>query len=310
MKEPRGTELIERYKNNYCIAPEAPISEEMILRHWELEKELTQKLLNSTPENRFEVFEECYSKLYSELQWLNEYVKKNVQNSALEREFQIWLRLIGAPSDQKIYEIGSGKAELISFLARNGYSCVATEITRERGQKYSGENISWRNSDGVHLGTFERQESYDVVISDQVIEHIHPDDTQEHFAGVHEILKPKGKYIFRVPHRLTGPHDVSKVFKCNKALGMHLREMTFYEIKKLVEASCFSEFGFVLINARKLVNRLFSKDTVISTSLYIKLLIVVEGVIRYIPGRKNRLRAIRIASRVGFFPEIFVVAIK
>jgi len=310
MKEPRGSELIERYKNNYCIAPDAPISEEMILRHWELEKELTQKLLESTPENRFEVFEECYSKLYSELIWLNEYVKKNIPYSTMDRGFRIWLTLIGAPSTQRIYEVGSGKAELISFLARNGYSCVATEITRERGKKYSEENVTWQNSDGVHFGTFEQHGSYDVVISDQVIEHVHPDDTQDHFRGVHEILKPNGKYIFRVPHRFTGPHDVSKVFKCEKALGMHLREMTFHETRKLINNSGFSKFGIVLIGARKIIIKMFSKDRMISTSFYFHSLILIEGIIRLIPGRKNRLSAIRMAARVGFFPDIFVVAIK
>ncbi len=36
--EPRGIELINRYKRNYGIPAQAEITEEMILAHWELEK--------------------------------------------------------------------------------------------------------------------------------------------------------------------------------------------------------------------------------------------------------------------------------
>jgi len=206
--------------------------------------------------------------------------------------------------------VGSGKAELISFLARSGYACVATEITRERGKKYSENSVTWRNSDGVHLGNFEQNESYDVVISDQVIEHIHPDDTQDHFRGAHDILRPGGRYIFRVPHRFTGPHDVSKVFECEKSLGMHLREMTFHEIRSLARCAGFSRLGVVLIGSRNSIIKIFSKDKRISTDVYLEILILIERIIRFIPRSKNRIKAIRIASRLGFFPDIFVVAAK
>ena len=310
MKEPRGQELIERYKKNYGIPADAPITEEMILRHWNLEKDLTQKLLKSTPENRFEIFEDCYSKLYSELEWLNLHIADDIPNSVKERNFQIWPDLIETPTTQTIYEVGSGKAELISFLSRIGYSCVASEITQERGEKYSEEGVVWKNSDGVHLGRFEQHTSYDVVISDQVIEHIHPDDTQDHFRGVHEILNQKGRYIFRVPHRFTGPHDISRVFKIEKAQGMHLREMTFREINILIRRAGFSKFGIVLINSRKQIVRLFSKDDKLSSLTYINIVILFERFIRFVPSLKLRLKAIRLISRIGFFPEIFVVATK
>jgi hypothetical protein len=36
--EPAGIQLIKRYKNNYKIPDEAPITEDMIRHHWKLEK--------------------------------------------------------------------------------------------------------------------------------------------------------------------------------------------------------------------------------------------------------------------------------
>ena len=54
--EPAGTQLIKRYKNNYHIPDGAPVTEDMIMHHWILEKRLTQELKKSTPENRWDVF--------------------------------------------------------------------------------------------------------------------------------------------------------------------------------------------------------------------------------------------------------------
>jgi len=206
--------------------------------------------------------------------------------------------------------VGSGKAGLISFIARHGYSCIATEITKERGEKYSTSNITWKSSDGVHLGKYEQHESCDVVISDQVIEHIHPDDTQDHFCGVYDILKPRGRYIFRVPHRFTGPHDVSRVFNCEMALGVHLRELTFEEIRTLAKAARFTEVGVVLIGSRRKIRRLFSRDGNVSTSKYLDIAILIERIIRYVPSAKLQRLAIRTATYLGLFPGIFVVARK
>ena len=72
-KEPRGQELIKRYKLNYNISNDIDISEDMILRHWELEKNLTKQLMESSNENRWETFDRCYTKLYSELDWINKF---------------------------------------------------------------------------------------------------------------------------------------------------------------------------------------------------------------------------------------------
>jgi hypothetical protein len=36
--EPAGIQLIKRYKSNYKIPDEAPVTEAMILHHWALEK--------------------------------------------------------------------------------------------------------------------------------------------------------------------------------------------------------------------------------------------------------------------------------
>jgi SAM-dependent methyltransferase len=310
MIEPRGQELIDRYKKNYNISTDAEVTEEMILRHWELEKRLTKELLESNSENRWEVFERCYSTLYSELWWLNRFggVDRTLPLSQL---YKNWLYLIGPPP-KKIYEVGSGKGELIAYLASCGFKCRATEITRERGQKYVSEhsNLSWSISDGVHLERFEAPNSYDVIISDQVIEHLHPDDLYEHFKGVLSVLSSGGKYIFATPHRYMGPSDVSRVFKCDKTKGMHLKEYTNQELKELLEQVGFKDIQAVLRIPAKItqLSGIYIKPKASCT--YLSYLCALEKLISLLPTQRLRRTAAILSMFILFSPSIFIIAQK
>ncbi len=304
--EPRGQELIDRYKKNYNIPDETEITENMILRHWELEKSLANELLNSIPENRSEVFERCYEKLYKELWWLNKFIGKS--NKLIpSKYYRNWIELIGKPP-KNIYEIGSGKADLITYLASCGFKCKGTEITSERGKKFAPEslNLSWGNSDGIHLEKFEVPGSYDVVISDNVIEHIHPDDIYEHFKNVYSILSIGGRYIFVTPHVHMGPSDVSSVFKCNKPIGMHLKEYTYRELKDSLEKAGF-ENVYAVFNIPTKITQLYGiyiKPK--GSSTYLAYSCAIEKLISLLPYQSLK----RKANFFFFIPNIFIIAKK
>jgi SAM-dependent methyltransferase len=228
---------IGRYRRNYSL--DQSIERDHVQKHWELETRLTEELLGSRPEDRWETFERCYSTLYTELPWLNKPSERD------PRQFRPWLRLV--PRDATVFEVGSGKAELLHFLAANGRKCVATEITKERGSKHASDDSSliWHSTDGVHLDQFEPPNSYDVVISTQVAEHFHPDDLLPHLQAVRSILRPGGRYLFDTPHRGTGPHDLSLVFGLDHAVCMHLREYTYVELKRALKDAGFSRIQSV-----------------------------------------------------------------
>ena len=311
MQEPRGQELINRYKQNYCIPDNAIITEEMILRHWELEKVLATKCLESTKENRWAIFERCYYRLYKELPWLNELVGTDRQTppSLLYKD---WAYLIGSPP-KRVYEIGSGKAEMIKYLADYGFMCRATEITQERGDKWVEQhpNLSWGITDGVHLGEFEPLSYYDAVISDSVIEHLHFDDIIEHFRGVHFILRKGGQYIFRTPHNYFGPCDVSWVFKCEKPRGMHLKEYTYYEIKEALIKSGFNQiYAVIRIPNISIIRWLGALIKTRPSRNYLNYSIFVEKMVSVVPEHRFRRAAAQFAQLAFFLPSIFVVARK
>ena len=74
---------------------------------------------------------------------------------------------------------------------------------------------------------------------------MHPNDLYEHFNGVLSILSNRGRYIFATPHSYLGPSDISSVFKCDRPLGMHLKEYTFQELKELLMQAGFKEIQAV-----------------------------------------------------------------
>ena len=306
----RGRELVDRYKAWYRIPEECVVTEEMALRHWELERRLTEELLASTPENRWEVFERCYNTLFTELEWLNEIVDAGAAERIAEF-FPDWLLLIGRPP-KKVYEVGSGKARLILFLAEQGFECRATEITRERGEKWAAThpNLTWGASDGVHLGEFEPPNSYDVVISDQVIEHMHPDDVLDHFRGVLTILVNGGRYIFSVPHVSVGPTDVSRVFGYDKPKGMHLKEYTYGEIAKLAKQAGFKRVQAAMRFPRRLSRLLRREVKPKPSALYLIHLRIVEKLIMAMPTQELRRRAARAAKLIGFRPTSKIIGVK
>ncbi|MCK4236447.1 MAG: class I SAM-dependent methyltransferase, partial [Candidatus Krumholzibacteria bacterium] len=308
--EPRGQELIDRYKRNYNIPAGADVKEEMILAHWELEKRLAKQLLESDREKRWVTFERCYSALYGELKWLNQLINTVTTISPSEL-YSEWIQLIGQPP-QKVYEVGSGKGEMIAYLASCGFECRATEITRERGQRHATENhsLSWGLSDGIHLDKFETPDSYDAVISNQVIEHLHPDDLYDHFKGVLSILIDGGRYIFCSPHRFLGPSDISAVFKQDKLLGMHLKEYTYRELAELLSRAGFKEIYAVLIIPSKVKKVFGGAVKPRASNFYLGYLKFLETLISTLPRQALRRKAAKLSRLILFATGIFMAARK
>lgn len=301
--EPRGADLVTRYKANYSIPAEAEITEQMILAHWNLERRLTQELLASSAENRWEVFDQCYTRLYAELEWLNRLV--GLSDTTVSERHETWVTEIGSPP-QRIYEVGSGTGTLIAYLAECGFESRGTEITRERGEKHlmsKTPNMTWGITDGVHLDHFERLASYDVVLSNNVIEHLHPADLHAHLTGVHAILTVNGRYIFNVPHSYTGPHDISRVFRCNEPKGVHLKEYTYRELVEAAERSGFSRVYYVVpVRFRKLLSCVgFTKreHVIAFGTLYLSLMLIVERALSVIPGHQLRRLCAEVQGNVS-----------
>lgn len=306
-------DLVARYKRNYSIPDDHEVTEAMVTRHWELESGLTRELLASTREARFGIFENAYSRLYSELDWLNVALQKFDNSAAFTRYAGEWLRVVGE-AGSSLYEIGSGKGELIAYLAKSGIKCKGSEVTSQRGRMHVDpdiQNLSWGVSDGVNINVFEPFDAFDVVISDQVIEHLHPDDVALHFCSVRSVLRSGGRYVFNTPHFLTGPHDVSRVFGCKYASGMHLKEYSYRQLIQIADHAEFADFfhaGFYG-KARSRFPGMRPSFAVWLSKRYMSAMVLLETFILRIPFEDLRFRIARLLRRFKIFNDnIFLVA--
>ena len=82
------------------------------------------------------------------------------------------------------------------------------------------------------------QGSVDIAYSNQLMEHLHPEDAEEQLRNIHQALAPGGQYLCITPNRLSGPHDISWLFD-REATGFHLREYTVRDLREL-----FFQVGF------------------------------------------------------------------
>jgi SAM-dependent methyltransferase len=136
------------------------------------------------------------------------------------------------------------------MIYEKGFFLTSTDISEERVSlarvNNQNSNIMFKVGDATKLQF--PLESFDVVYSHHMIEHLHPDDVLDHFQEVQKILKKGGFYYFTMPNRLWGPKDVSQVFGCKKTYGMHLKEYSYSEIYTILKKSGFDNLKSPMIH--------------------------------------------------------------
>lgn len=290
--------VVRNYAKHYGLEH---VTAEQVLHHWNWERQLRRELLSAPAESRAQVFEEGYSRHYRELTWLQDTGHQACSS-------QEWLDLIGQPS-KKVFEIGSGRGDLIKALAEAGHHCTATELSSERGERWVKDaNIRWHTTDGVHLDRYEPPDSYNIVISNQVIEHMHPDDLLAHFQGVHAILRPGGSYLLATPHRHMGPCDVSCLFGSSECEGQHLKEYTYREIARVAALAGFRESA-ALLRFPHAMRRFGDRFTARASRRYLSYLEALEAAIGTMPSSVRR-RVSQMARSIYFRPTIYMSARK
>lgn len=265
VSETSEREVVDSYLCNFGLDRSSGVGITQVVHHLNLESTIVGELLDSDADNRWEVFEKEYTKLYASLPWL-------VGSGQAGQHSRQWMRLVGAASPT-IYEVGSGAGAAAEGLAALGCQVVATELTRERGERERVvPGVEWESTDGVNLERFAGGRMFDAVITDQVVEHLHPDDLDDHLRSAHSVLKSSGRYILRTPNVALGPSDISRVFGFAKSIGLHLREYSYTEMCELARGAGFSRVKAVLVVPTSRRGRRF-----IASSVYLRLVMAVES---------------------------------
>src|SRR6185503_12322595 len=195
---------------------------EQIRRHYLVEKELAAQLRAATKEDRRQLYTSLYDELFRRVPDHPQISLKHQASSQRSLNHRLTLLRRHLHPGVTYLEIGPGDCSLaiaVAKLVRKVYAVdVSNEITRE---VQLPDNFELVISDGSSIPA--PPGSVDVAYSDQVMEHLHPDDAMDQLRNVYESLAPGGLYICITPNRLSGPHDVSQYFE-DVATGFHLKE--------------------------------------------------------------------------------------
>ena len=212
---------------------------EELKEHYEIEKELADRLRNSTREQRRQLYSSTYDELYKRVPSHPQLTRKHSREviaRGVARRMRLLRRYLRA--SHVFLELGAGDCSLSFEVAKHARKVLAVDVSAEITRHVAHpENFELIISDGCSIPVPEG--SVDVAYSNQLIEHLHPDDAVGQLQNVHKALAPTGIYICITSNRLSGPHDISKYFD-EVATGLHLKEYTFGELGELLRKAGFS----------------------------------------------------------------------
>lgn len=217
-------------------------SARQLREHYALERKLADCLRRAPRSQRSGLYSQLYDELFSRLPHHPQLLADGASADGRDTDRLIGLLRRFVTPATVFMEIGAGDCALsirAAALVRRVYAVdVSEQITRGARRP---ANFTLVLSDGCSTGVPDG--SVDVAFSNQLMEHLHPDDAAEQLQNIHRSLAPGGVYVCITPNRLYGPHDISSLFD-DVATGFHLREYTARELRTLFLRAGFRDVCF------------------------------------------------------------------
>jgi len=257
---------------------------EELRQHYLAERELAERLRRASRDERPRLYRDVYDELFRRVpdhpQLLAARDPRHAEwrQRSVERELRFLGPYLGA---QRVFmEIGAGDCALslrAAALARRVYAIdVSEQITG--GAEARPSNFELLLTEGTRIPVADG--AVDVAYSNQLMEHLHPEDAREQLRNIFAALAPGGLYVCITPNRLDGPHDVSRSFS-EEPEGFHLKEYTVTELEALFLATGF----------RRIASYARTKGICIRVPL--AMIRALEAVLHRMPFRKRRTLANR-----------------
>jgi len=215
---------------------------EQVNNLYEIEKDLASRLRNSTREERLnhKLYTSLYDELFNRVPYHPQLKKKShTENTAIRVAGSIQLLDRFMNQDSTFLEIGCGDCAVSIEAAKRVKNVYALDVSNEITKDIIfPQNAEFILSDGVSIPV--PNNSINIAYSNQLMEHLHPDDVIEQLHNIYNSLTPGGCYICSTPNRLIGPSDVSEGFD-DVSMGFHLKEYSATELYDIFKQSGFSK---------------------------------------------------------------------
>ncbi|MCF6290782.1 MAG: class I SAM-dependent methyltransferase [Desulfobacterales bacterium] len=223
-------------------------TKEQLRQHYLIEKELAGRLRAASPAERKKLYSSLYEELFRRVPdhpQLTEKKSPGRQQASIRNRLKLFENLLTGTTS--FLEVGPGDCGLsfeVARRVRQVYGLDVSETITSRDNLPENFQLILADGCGVPLP----ENSIDLAYSNQLMEHLHPDDALRQLKNIFTVLVPGGRYICITPNRLNGPHDISKYFD-RQATGFHLREYTVGELTRLFRAVGFNRL-FCFIGGR------------------------------------------------------------
>ena len=218
-------------------------SYEQIENHYLVERAIAKRLKMANRAERINIYASMYDELFRKVPDHPRLTRRNsdvLTAKSNKNKYTLIRRSIG--KDTVFMEFAPGDCRFSMEMTRHVKFVYGIDISDQRSQMGEmPDNFKLIIYDGYNLPGI-INESIDLVFSDQLIEHFHPEDTKLHFELVYSLLKKGGRYIFHTPHNLTGPSDVSRYFS-DEPECFHLKEWSYTELKILLKKVGYSDIS-------------------------------------------------------------------
>ena len=214
---------------------------EQLREHYEVEKELAQRLKTAPAAERKYLYPVVYQELYRRVPHhpRNQRKYDPAKTVAQVSEKMSFLRRF-LKAETTYLEIGAGDCSLtmqVAKLVKKAYAFdVAYQLREGVEQPSNFELIIMPDGCQIPLG----DGVVDLAYSNQLMEHIHPDDAVEQLQHIFRVLRPGGQYICITPNKAAGPQDVSRHFD-ETATCFHLMEYRMKQLAEVLERAGFRD---------------------------------------------------------------------
>lgn len=208
-------------------------------RHFDIERELADRLRAAGSAERQSLYAVVYDERFRRVPDHPQHTRKaepTRQAADARRQLRLLQHFMTAAA---VYlEIGAGAGYLTRNVARtvkHAYAVNVSEIIADADSLPA--NFTRMIGSGMKLDI--APESVDLAYSNQLVEHLHPEDAIDHLCAVARTLRPGGRYVIITPHRYSGPHDISQYFSLEPQ-GFQLHEYSYGEMIERLHAGGFA----------------------------------------------------------------------
>lgn len=198
---------------------------------------------------------------------------------------------------QRVLDVGCGTGILVEELTKLGFRARGVELSRvlyERGVERIAANggdpacLSCADFLRMDVATLLDQGPYDLLWSNDVFEHIHPDETREFLGRCHRLLAARGRLWLTTPSGLSDPGDKT----------LHLKQYYLHELLELGRAAGFSGFRCRLLGSRR--RWLWPANS--ARQSFVTLKLGAEPLLKQLPLRRRQR-----AARMMAYSELFLL---